>query len=253
MINEEYLREILNQQELTDNQILNLENQRDAILQELLEEIGGNPTIYNAGSYAKGTMIQAGYDLDIVLYWSYNFHLSPQNLFNEVGIVLQRNSRYPRPKKVGWEIPFPGYFHIDVIPGKQILNQQNLAYLYNNEIGGRFRSSVKMQVNHVKKANRQDIIKLMKLWKIRIDVPIKTFILETMIIDACKGLDRSLLEHQLNHAFEYISDNILTIKVLDSANSNNIISNNISQEDKDRIKNLVDDALESNTWRNIIY
>ena len=74
LINEEYLREILNQQELTDNQILNLENQRDAILQELLEEIGGNPTIYNACSYAKGTMIQAGYDLDIVLYWPYNFH-----------------------------------------------------------------------------------------------------------------------------------------------------------------------------------
>lgn len=253
MNNEEYLRGILNQQDLTDNQILNLENQRDAILQELLEEIGGNPTIYNAGSYAKGTMIQAGYDLDIVLNWSYNFHFSPQNLYNEVGIVLQRKGRYPRPKKVGWEIPFPGYFHIDVIPGKQILNQQNLAYLYNSEIGGRFRSSVKLQVNHVKKANRQEIIKLMKLWKIRKDVPIKTFILETMVIDACRGLDRLQLEPQLNHAFEFISENILRIRIVDPSNSQNIISSDLTENDKNRIKNLADEALQARSWPSVIY
>lgn len=253
MSSEEYLRGILEQQELTENQIQNLENQRDVILIEILEEIGGNPKIYNGGSYAKGTMIQAGYDLDIVLYWHYNFQLSPRNLYNEVGIVLQRNGRSPRSKKVGWEIPFPGYFHIDVIPGKKIFNQRNFAYLYNNDVGGRFKSSVKKQVLYVKKSRRQDVIRLMKLWKIRKDVPIKTFLLENFVITACKGLKRSELENQLIHIFEYISNNILTIKIIDPANPNNIVSNDLNENDKNQIKNLADEALDASSWRSVIY
>jgi tRNA nucleotidyltransferase (CCA-adding enzyme) len=87
--NEDFLHQILEDQKLDPNQIENLKNQRDAIVGELIKEIGGNPIIYNGGSYAKGTMIRASYDLDIVLYWPINFQYSPKNLYIEVGGVLQ--------------------------------------------------------------------------------------------------------------------------------------------------------------------
>jgi len=249
--NEDLLRQILEDQKLDSNQIENLKNQRDAIVGELVEEIGGNPIIYDGGSYAKGTMIRASYDLDIILYWPTNFQYSPQNLYVEVGSILQSKGRNPRSKKVGWEIPFPGNFHIDVIPSKIILNKKNYAYLFNTDTESRFQTSVKKQINNVRHSRRQDVIKLMKLWRIRKLVPIKTFLLENMVIEGCKGITRSILEPQLINAFEYISKEILIKKIHDPSNINNIISNDLSIEQKHRIKNLADNALDAQYWQEV--
>ncbi|MFX1297716.1 MAG: hypothetical protein ACFFD2_23065, partial [Promethearchaeota archaeon] len=232
MSNEDFLRGILNGQNLTQNQIENLKNQSNAIVRIIVEEIGGNLTKFNGGSYAKGTMIRASYDLDVVLFWPYNFQYSPQNLYSEVGSVLQRNGWNPRSKKVGWEIPFPGDFHIDVIPGKRIMNQRNYGYLYNRNLEKRFRTSVKKQVNFVKKTKRQDTIRLMKLWKKRKNVPIKTFILEDLVIKGCKGLERSSLEPQVIASLDYISRYILTKRVVDVSNSNNVVTDDLTTEVK---------------------
>ncbi len=251
--NENYLRELLATQNLTKNQIENLKNQRDAIVEDVVNEIGGNPTLFNAGSYAKGTMIQVSYDLDIVLYWANNFRYSPRNLYNEIGSVLQSKGRNPKSKKVGWEIPFQGDFHIDVIPGKKILNKPNYAYLYNTNTNNRFQSSVKKHVSFVKKANRQSVIKLMKLWKKRKSVPIKTFILEYMIIEGCKRVSRNTLEPQIGAAFEYIEENITTKRILDPANSQNIISDDITQEEKNRIRRLAIQALDADSWSKVFF
>lgn len=253
MSNEDYLGKLLASQNLTSNQIENLKNQRDAIVEEIEDEIGGNPTLFNSGSYAKGTMIQASYDLDIVLYWAYNFQYSPRNLYIEIGRLLQSNSRHPKSKKVGWEIPFPGNFHIDVIPGKKILNKPTYAYLYNYDNDSRFQSSVKKHVSFVKNAKRQDVIRLMKLWKKRKNVPIKTFILEYIVIEACKGLSRNSLEPQLEAVFGFIYDGILSIRITDLANSQNIIINDITSEEKHRIRNLANQALEAGSWSQVFF
>lgn len=251
MSNEDYLRELLVNQNLTRNQMENLKYQRDAIVNEITNEIGGNPTIFNAGSYAKGTMIKASYDLDIVLYWTNNFQLSPQNLYNEVGSVLQSRGRHPKSKKVGWEIPFPGDFHIDVIPGKEILNKPNYAYLFNKDQISRFQTSVKKHVSHVRNSKRQNVIRLMKLWKQRKNVPIKTFILECIVIESCKGLSRNTLEPQIDAAFEFMCKNILTRRIIDPANSQNFVSDVITSEDKNRIRRLATHAVDAKSWSQV--
>ncbi|KKN05510.1 hypothetical protein LCGC14_1086650 [marine sediment metagenome] len=253
MSNEKYLRELLVSQNLTSNQIENLKNQRDVIVEEIEDDIGGNPTLFNAGSFAKGTMIQASYDLDIVLYWANNFTYTPRNLYIEVGSVLQSKGKTPKSKKVGWEIPFQGDFHIDVIPGKKISNKSGYAYLYNKDQDCRFQSSVKKHVTFVRNSRRQDVIRLMKLWKKRKTVPIKTFILEYIIIESCKGISRNYLEPQLNAAFDFIYDKILSRRILDPANSQNVICNDISDEEKHRSRRLANLALDADSWEQVFF
>ena len=163
MNNEEYLKKLLANQNLTRNQIQNIKNQRDAIIEDILNAINGNPTVFNAGSYAKGTMIQTSYDLDIVMYWANTFQHNPRNLYSEVGHVLQSKGKHPKSKKVGWEIPFPGDFHIDVIPGKKIINKTDYAYLYNKDQNCLFQKNVKKHVSFVRNSKRKNVIRLMKL------------------------------------------------------------------------------------------
>ena len=253
MTNEDDLRGILNDQGLTVNQMDNLRMQRDRIERQLRTGIRGTPKAYYGGSYAKNTMIRASYDLDIVLYWPSDSPFSLENLYRTAKGVLDSNWRTVVEKKVGLELPFEGDFHIDVIPGKFSSKDENYAYLYNSKTGGRFQTSIYVQVDYVKESRRQDVIKLMKLWKKRKNVPIKTFILEICVIEGCKGYDRSKLEPQLLAAFRYLRDNIQNTRMLDPANSNNIISNDLSRETKNRIRNLAVQEIDAQYWNQVFF
>lgn len=74
-----------------------------------------------------------------------------------------------------------------------------------------------------------------------------------MIIEGCKGVSRNTLEPQLNAAFEYIEDNITTKRITDPANSQNIISNDITSEEKNRIRRLATQALDADSWSQVFF
>ncbi len=75
-------------------------------------------------------MIKASYDLDVVIYWAPDAPYTLQNLYKGVGSVLKKKWEYVRSKRVGWELPFKGDFHINVIPGKESSTDSRYAYLY---------------------------------------------------------------------------------------------------------------------------
>ena len=52
-------------------------------------------------------------------------------------------------------------------------------------------------------------------------------------------------------SFHYINNNILNKKILDPANSNNVISDDLSQEEKNRIKRLANQAIEAKKWSEV--
>lgn len=245
---ETYLRKLLSEQNLTDNQKNNLRNLRHKIEQKVKAGLKGTPKTYYGGSYKKNTMIKASYDLDVVLYWPEAFQYSLESIYKGIGSVLQKKWTYVKAKRVGWELPFEGDFHIDVVPGKESSTKKDFAYLYNSKTGGSFQTSIKVHVDHVRNSGRTDAIRLMKLWKKRKDVPIKTFILEMMVIDGCKGKRRDNLESQLDAALHYIKDKITTTRIVDPANTNNIVSETLTKEEKNRIRKLADQATKYETW-----
>ena len=253
MSNETYLRQVLNDQNLSQNQLTNLRGLRDKIEGQLRDNLSGNPRFYYAGSYGKKTLIRASYDLDIVVYWSSKSTFTLQDIYKSVGSVLQKKWDFVRSKRVGWELRFKGDFHIDVVPGKSSSADDTYAYLYNSKINNRFQTSIKIHIDTVKDSERRDIIRLMKLWKKRKNVPITSFILEQMVIDGCKERRASFsdLESQLNASFHYINNNILTKRILDPANSNNVISDELSKEEKNRIRRLANQAIVAKKWSEV--
>lgn len=253
MNNEKILRTILAEQNLNQNQKRQLKELRMRIRDQLEEILEEKPTVYYAGSFRKKTMIKASYDLNIVLYWSSKASSTVKKLYTIVGSALQSNWNRLRAKKVGWEICFEGDFHIDVIPGKRKHKSYREAYLYNRETDGKFLTSINKQVNYIKRRRRSDIIKLIKLWKKRKEVPIKTFILELMVVRGCKGLRRKDLELQLKTALKYIVDNITTIRLEDPANPQNIITNDLTTEEKNRIRRLATQAIDAESWSQVFF
>ena len=210
MDNESYLKRILHDQNLSQNQLTNLRNLRDKIESQLRENLKGGPKFYYGGSYGKNTLIKASYDLDIVIYWPANSPFTLEELYKGVGSVLQKYWTSPRSKRVGWELSFKGDFHIDVVPGKLSSSDNLYAFLYNSKTKNRFQTSIKNHIDIIRKSGRRDVIRLMKLWKKRKKVPITSFILEQIVIEGCKQKRASMikLEPQLMGSFHFINDNI---------------------------------------------
>jgi tRNA nucleotidyltransferase (CCA-adding enzyme) len=117
MTNDDYLRWLLNQEELSQQQVASLQALR-AQIEGQLRTLRGNPRFYYGGSYAKQTMIRSSFDLDIVAYWPHDCGYTLKDICYAVGDVLKRSWSAVNPKTVAWELPFQGGFHIDVVPGR---------------------------------------------------------------------------------------------------------------------------------------
>lgn len=250
-LNEKYLANILEQQKLTQNQLTNLRNLRSKIEKQLREGLNGSPIFYYSGSYGKKTIISEAYDLDIVVYFPKDTEYSLKNIFVGVGNVLKRHWNNAHEKSVGWELSFKGNFHIDIVPGRALDTLNKYANLYNARTGQPLKTSIKVHIDTISNSGRREIIKLVKLWKIRKKLPFKSFLLEQMVIEGCKGKRKDQLEKQLLAAFDYIYKTILHGRFVDPANTNNVISSLLTNGQKTQIRNYAKRAIDAKLWSEV--
>jgi hypothetical protein len=156
------------------------------------------------------------------------------------------------PKTVAFELPFQGGFHIDVVPGRAIDNSFKYANLYRSDKDSSLQTSIKVHIDTVRNSGRSDIIRLMKLWRKRKNVPFKkSLALELITIDGCAGKATNNLEGQLLAALRHVKDNIMNIRLVDPANTNNILSDEISIIDKLLIQNAAKAAIDAQYWSQV--
>ena len=250
MSNDDYLRGLLQQQKLTDQEIKGLRDLRDQI-EGQLSVLPARPRFYYAGSYGKKTMVRARYDLDIVVYWPNTCTDTLKKIYDDVGRTLMRHWKRVEPKNVSWELPFVGAFHIDVVPGRALDAAYYEANLYRSDNGRSLKTSVKRHIDTVRGSGRTDPIRLMKLWRERNAVPFKkSFLLEMMTIEACKGMRTDQIAPQVVAALTYVRDNILTCNLVDPANSNNSLCDDLSAGRKASIRQAAQNAL-AGSWAQV--
>jgi len=244
----EYLNDLLNQQQLQETELNGLRTMRDTI-QKQLSVLEGNPRFYYAGSYGKLTIIRQRYDLDIVMYWPSDVTYTIKGIYDAVGNVLKNNWKVVNSKTASWELPFEGGFHVDVVPGRALDGSYKEANLYRTDTGTTLKTSLKIHIDTVRNSGRRDAIRLMKLWRERNRVPFKkSFLLEMMTIAGCGATRFDDLNAQVQAALVYIRDNILGCSVKDPANSNNSISDDLDASQRNQIYVAARDAAAATNW-----
>ena len=253
MTNNEYLANILREQTLTAAELEALRGLRQQI-EGQLSVLEGSPRFYYGGSFGKKTMVKARYDLDLVMYWPHtatNYSIS--GVYTAVGNVRKKHWKYVNSKTVAWELPFDGGFHIDVVPGRALDAQYYEANLHRTDTGTSLKTSLKTHIDIVRNSGRADAIRLVKLWRIRKNVPFKkSFLLELMTIDGCKGKLTSDLEGQVLATLQYIRDNVRSCSVKDPANSNNSLSDDLDANARSSIQQAADTAIKAQYWSQVL-
>ncbi|MGQ2983090.1 hypothetical protein [Flavobacterium sp.] len=141
---------------------------------------------------------------------------------------------------------------IDVVPLRQVNNGSGDTYLFvgNSSFFGTptyKKTNPKKQLAAFKFTIKQKkIIKLLKVWKIENRISIKSMHLEYLVHKAFNstkmpvGIDKCLLE-----VINYIGNNITTLRFVDPGNSNNIISNTLTELQKVNIRDYCFEMLDN--------
>jgi hypothetical protein len=244
-----YLQTLLDNQMLDESELDTLSEHRKEVESFLREEFGSTPTIKYGGSKAKGTMIQESYDLDIICYFPDTENRTLKEIYDDAKNVLGKNYIVD-PKTSAIRIidlkHENGDYHIDVVPGKFIDKDKSDAFLHiSTAEGERMQTNIDTHIKTIKDSQCQEVIKLIKLWKVRNGINFRTFVLELAVIRAMDDFsDKDDLEKSLREALLFLKDNIQNVKLVDPANSNNIVSEILSEADKAIISMSAENSLE---------
>lgn len=236
-----YLKSLLASQELSTPQQQSLDAHKAEVELFLRQEFGQSPIIKIAGSVSKGTAVSDSYDLDVVMYFPSSDTRTLKAIYQEVHNKLA--SRYTiDPKTSALRITGVSNasnnsdYHIDVVPGRFIPGTKDVFLYMNSADRERMQTNLKTHIDYITQSGCQEIIKLVKLWKVRNGVVFKTFILELFVIDALQGThDKSDLENGFKKVMEAFVNNV-HVELVDPANTANVVSRTISDLGRQNMK-----------------
>ncbi|HWY12131.1 MAG TPA: nucleotidyltransferase [Bacteroidia bacterium] len=208
----------------------------------------------NSGSYAKHDAINTKFDIDLCIPFQYDAFTTLEemaddvfNFFSKEYKDLQLVQYEIRKQRVSIGLTFlidGDIIKMDIVPGRELSKgdyekTKNLNLYVRAKLdkpATTTQTNIQAHIDHIKEKNdERQIIRLLKIWKTHHNSDIKSFFVELIIIRAFEdnaGKVPSELWEKLNLALEFIRDKVTSISLKDPANSNNIVSNILSDSEK---------------------
>ena len=249
-----------NVQELMDKYIKKRDEIKEALDTKYSSEKCTSPI--NSGSYAKHTAINKKFDIDICIPFKRKSFETLEEMADDLFDYF--DSEYEddelelvRKQRVSIGLIFKidnENIDMDVVPGRELTedtyNETNNLNLYVREKNGEAATSTQTNIKkHIEtisgKNAERETIRLLKIWKVWNNKKYKSFFLELITIRAFENTSNvpSGIWNKLKMVMEYICDNVETIKLKDPANSNNIVSNTLSDWEKKLLSNEMETML----------
>ena len=238
--------------DLMKKYIVKREELKDALKDKFGDKIVSRAI--NSGSYAKHTAINTKFDIDICQPFKYKGFGTLEEMAGAVSDYF--NDEYEdedivsyktRNQRVSTRLTFliDGVeIQMDVVPGRELLEDDYSSTtrlnLYVRPKGldpaTSIQTNIQKHVDLIKgKGNERCIIRLLKTWKVSNNKDIKSFFLELITIRAFDMATEipTGMWGKLQMAMEFIRDNVKTIRLEDPANTNNVVSDTITDFEKD--------------------
>ena len=245
MTDQEYLEAVLRDQTFApgSEELKALQEHRKKV-EELLRKPfdESTPTIKYGGSKAKGTMIKEAYDLDVICYFTRDGDAAGETLkeiFDNTETAL-KGEYFTERKTSAIRIKDTknfADFRIDVVPGRYVDGDDGDVYLYQSSGDkDRLKTNLEKHIEHVRDSGVVDAIKVMKLWRVRNAIVVKTFALELLVIELLKHRKKASLPKQLQHVLETFRDKKDSLTIQDPANPS---GNDLSELLNDTVKSIL--------------
>ena len=205
-----------------------------------------------SGSFAKGTTNSLSTDVDLFISLKSSTTETLKEIYESLYRLASSSGWSPRRQNVSIGITHSG-MKIDLVPGKKQAGYQNVHSLYKRKTDSWTQTNVKLHVDTVSNSDRTNEIRAIKIWRDLHGLSFPSFYLELMVIEGLKGRSRSNLAANVLHALEYIGENLPTKRIVDPANTNNIISADLLAREKGIVAQQAKISVAKQYWKEIIW
>lgn len=199
-------------------------------------------SIEQSGSLAKGTAIKGKSDIDLfVSLEDPNNRITTEDFHKVLYRNLSKKFTDIREQNVSIGIKYNS-FDIDVVPAKKINTKSyenyNDHYLWSNKKHGRIQTNIQKHIDMVRFSTCKDIIMLLKIWKNCNNVEFPSVFIEQLCIKELGKYCSLTLSQKFYQMMSIIEDRIETIYLEDPSNGANVISDDLSNNEKRELKHL---------------
>lgn len=221
-------------------------------LQPIIQEWAGAylVSVSPSGSFAKGTANRSGTDIDLFISLSSSTPDTLKNIYDTLLNKMTQKGYNPKRQNVSINIRVNGY-DVDLVPAKRQDTTSQDHSLYRRKADTWTKTNVAKHISHVSGRGRIQETRILKLWRNQKGVDFPSFYLELTVIDALYNARGSLSENVWK-VFQYLRDTFPNARVVDPANTNNIISDDLTTTERAKIKAAAERALAASDWNQIV-
>ncbi len=251
MSSDQYLRNILAREQI-DTGLFSPVRNVAMTLSPMLNRWGNGYLlrIDPSGSFAKSTGNRSGTDIDLFLSLSSDTPNTLAEIRTALGNCLNQNGYQYRDQNVSLGITVAGY-QVDLVPGKRQSQYGGDHSLYRKKADTWTKTNIQTHINLVRGCGRIEEIRVLKLWRDQNGIDFPSIYLELATLEALRGKPLGRLSENVADALRFFEGNFASKRVVDPANTNNIISDDLTAAGKQRVATAAKQALAGN-WTGFI-
>lgn len=208
--------------------------------------------IYPTGSFKKGTGIIGTTDIDLFLSLNPKTPGTLANHYNTLLYTLEEYKYKIRKQNVSIRVYYKNTA-IDLVPARKQPNSWYDHWIYLSKTDKWMKTNVHRHIQEVIKSGRIQEICALKIWRKLHELEFPSFYLELAVIHALKNKPKHKLASNIVSIFEFLAYEFDNTRILDPANTNNIISDDLDESDKQLIALNALEALNRQYWHEIIW
>lgn len=209
-------------------------------------------TLEYSGSYAKETGVRGISDVDVFISLKPNTSNTLKEIYESLFSLAESNSWSPRRQNVSVGLTVNGT-RGDLVPGKVQAGFRNYHSLYLGKRDSWTQTNIALHVDTVRSSSRQREIRALKIWRMLHSLDFPSLYLELFTIRALAGRSRSALADNILHVLRTIGSSLPSTRIEDPANTNNIVSDDLTAGEKKRVAGLAAESAQQQYWKEIIW
>lgn len=216
--------------------------------------------ILDSGSRAKGTAISLASDVDYLI--SLDSTCNENNgglkgIYDSLHEFLKGKYNPVRKQNVSFRIKFNG-LEIDITPARKQTGNTNDHWLHLSKLNTWRQTNIQKHITDVSTSGRTNEIKILKIWRELNGLDFPSIYLEYLTINTLSGKskDATSLADNVWHVINELkkdSGNPLFGRIVDPANTGNILSDLLTTTEKNAIISKAKIAGQAKSWDQIVY
>lgn len=224
-----------------------------SLIQPVIAQWAGSQliSVSPSGSFMKGTANRSGTDTDLFISLSWNVRETLKEIYQSLLTKLSSSGYSPKMQNVSINIKVNGY-SVDLVPAKHQGHGSDHS-LHRRRGDTWTKTNITTHIMHVRQYGRLNESRILKLWRDQKRLDFPSFYLELTIINGLPWqLAPETLSSNVLKVFGYLRDSFSDARIVDPANTNNVISDDLTTAEKAKVRAAAIGALSADNWNRIV-